>query len=176
MAEEKKGQDEAPKADQALDASVAEKGKSPDVSKEAAEQAIPTTKEEQFVPKTQFDSVKGDVSTKAKQIAALEAQFKQLQDHNAVTERIIESELPDVIKKKLKEDLKAGRVSPDSFDMVANNYTEIYSSGTEVARQSQIEEIANKPETATSVDLVSQLENATSKEELDKLALELLGQ
>jgi len=119
---------------------------------------------EEVVPKQHYDSVKGELSQKAKEYNELQKQVALLKNRDEVRELLLDSDYPDSIKKKLKA--KLDRLTPDTFESEAQELLDVYNDGLEAKKQKQSElKRPDKKEIDNGLERIKETENIKSLEE-----------
>lgn len=126
-----------------------------------------TTADTQTIPREQFESVSKNLSEKDKQLAQLRKDMEKMQNTVAVKDMLIESDLPDIIKTKIK--LNIDSITPETFEIKTNEYLEIFNQGRESFKNEQISRTNKTPNQQVDLGIKDKLENAQSMDDLEQV-------
>jgi hypothetical protein len=126
-----------------------------------------TAADTQTIPREQFESVSKNLSEKDKQISQLKKDMERMQNSVAVKDMLIESDLPEVIKSKIKANID--NITPDTFESKTKEYLEIYEQGRESFKNDQASRINKTPTQQVDLGVREKLESAKTLDDLEEV-------
>lgn len=123
-----------------------------------------TIKKENYVAKEKFEAVSKNLSEKDKKLSQLEREVEQIRNEAAIKDMLLESDLPEVIKKQVKQNIH--KITPDTFGDEVDNLQAIYESGREAYKQSQISNVNKAPEKKAAIGVRDKIVDARKPEDL----------
>lgn len=161
-----KGQEpQEPKKETEKKAPEPQDNKTEEPKKETQEEESKTNSpKEDVVPKQHYDSIKGELSQKSKEFNEMQKRMERLENRDLVKEMLIDSNYPEPIKAKLRD--KLDNLTPDTFESSAEELVDIYNAGLE---QKKSEQTLKRPAKAETDDVVDQIKNAKSFDDLLKV-------
>tara|TARA_R110000868_G_scaffold25972_6_gene100629 strand:+ start:211 stop:738 length:528 start_codon:yes stop_codon:yes gene_type:complete len=146
-----------------------ENTQSPESTKESDVKATSQTTQtsEENISKQAFDAVKGDVSAKSKQIQELDQKIRQIQNQSAVKDLLLESELPDIVKQKIKS--RINDITPDSFETISNEYLEVFNGGLNAYKTQQVEAVNKVPSKKEDIGFAQKIDEVQTIDQLKNL-------
>lgn len=142
------------------------------VSTHEASPKVETKEEEKDkISKSDFDALKGMVSSKDKKLAELTDEINKIKMRDAVKDLLLESDFPDVIKSKLKNQIDS--LTPESFKSVGEDLLDIYNNGKESYKSEQSNKLNRAPSSEEQKPINDKIKNAKTLEELWEVTKQL---